>query len=295
LFDEKSLEALVREKLQKIGYQVDLKVGYSDYKIDLAVVHPDNPSKYILAIETDGESFTSANSTIERDIIRQDFLESRGWRVERIWSRNWWRNSDEEMRRIQQKIEEIRHSDNSIANEKSNNTTSQSTIREILSTEQKFEESSSSITPQTPFSNKVRYRKALESCEGYIHWIDKWFSAYGLEILSDCNIKNINEIKILTSDLRVDTKLRDTIIDFSKEFKNRGIVCEMKFLITEKFIELFMIDGYYPKTYVSTYRLQILWRGANIAKLNKPLPGLLLSNGGSILLTSLQTGMKSQG
>jgi hypothetical protein len=42
--------------------------------------------------------------------------------------------------------------------------------------------------------------------------------------------KNINEIKILTSDLRVDTKLRDTIIDFSKEFKNRGIVCEMRVL-----------------------------------------------------------------
>ncbi len=232
--------------------------AYSDYKIDLAVVHADNPSKYILAIETDGESFTSANSTIERDIIRQDFLESRGWRVERIWSRNWWRNSDEEMRRIQQKIEEIRHSDNSIANEKSNITTSQSTIREILSTEQKFEESSSSITPQTPFSNKIRYRKALESCEGYIHWIDKWFSAYGLEMLSDCNIKNINEIKILTSDLRVDTKLRDTIIDFSKEFKNRGIVCEMRVLNNREIYRALHDRWILSKNIFSTYRLQIL-------------------------------------
>jgi len=263
--------------------------AYSDYKIDLAVVHADNPSKYILAIETDGESFTSANSTIERDIIRQDFLENRGWRVERIWSRNWWRNSDEEMRRIQQKIEEIRHSDNSIANEKSNITTSQSTIREILSTEQKFEESSSSITP---FSNKIRYRKALESCEGYIHWIDKWFSAYGLEMLSDCNIKNINEIKILTSDLRVDTKLRDTIIDFSKEFKNRGIVCEMRVLNNREIYRALHDRWILSKNIFSTYRLQILWRGVNIAKLNRPLPGLHLSNGGSILLTSLQTGMK---
>ena len=45
-----------------------------------------------------------ANSTIERDIIRQDFLESRGWAVERIWSRNWWQNSDREITRLQQKI-----------------------------------------------------------------------------------------------------------------------------------------------------------------------------------------------
>ena len=33
-----------------------------------------------------------------------------------------------------------------------------------------------------------------------------------------------------------------------------------------------MIDGYYPETYVSIYRLQILLREANIAKLNKPPP-----------------------
>ena len=59
----RSLEKWVQDRLQKLGYQIDC---YSDYKIDLAVVHPDNPSRYILAIETDGERFTSANSMIER-------------------------------------------------------------------------------------------------------------------------------------------------------------------------------------------------------------------------------------
>ncbi len=45
---------------------------------------------------------------IERDIIRQDFLESRGWAVERIWSRNWWQDSDREITRLQQKIEQLK-------------------------------------------------------------------------------------------------------------------------------------------------------------------------------------------
>ena len=222
---ERSLEKLVQDRLQKLGYQADLKVGYSDYKIDLAVVHPDNPSRYILAIETDGESFTSAHSTIERDIIRQDFLESRGWRVERIWSRNWWQNSDREITRLQQKIEELRSLDKPQP--------AKSTTSDIPSEEKTLEESYSTITPETPFSNKRRYSRALETCEEYIHWIDKWFSAKGFDFLADCDTSHIKEIRILTSCFRsnFDAKLRKTFIDFSEEMKKqRGIKCEMRVL-----------------------------------------------------------------
>jgi very-short-patch-repair endonuclease len=104
-----SLETLVKTELEKLGYRVDLHIGNSNYKIDLAVVHPDNPSKYILAIECDGKSFQSAESTKERDITRQEFLESKGWSVEHIWSRNWWKDSNKEIKRISQKIEELRN------------------------------------------------------------------------------------------------------------------------------------------------------------------------------------------
>ena len=93
-------EKMVQDRLQKLGYRVDRRIGNSDYKIDLAVRHPDEPNKYILAIETDGESFRSAKSTLERDITRQEFLESKGWNLERVWSRNWWRDSEREVNRF---------------------------------------------------------------------------------------------------------------------------------------------------------------------------------------------------
>jgi hypothetical protein len=48
---EECLENQIQDRLQKDGYKVDVQVGNSDYKIDLAIVHPDLPSKYILAIE----------------------------------------------------------------------------------------------------------------------------------------------------------------------------------------------------------------------------------------------------
>ena len=91
-----------------------------------------------------------------------------------------------------------------------------------------LEQFSSPVTPKRPFSNKIKYRKALESADGYIHWVDKYFSGYGFEILADCDKSHIKEIKILTSFLKVDLNLRKTFIDFSEEMKHDGIRCEMR-------------------------------------------------------------------
>ncbi|MEH7504057.1 hypothetical protein V7152_18915 [Neobacillus drentensis] len=52
----------------------------------------------------------SANAK-ERDVYRQRFLESRGWTIERIWSRNWWKNSSTEIERIDQKVKELSKSE----------------------------------------------------------------------------------------------------------------------------------------------------------------------------------------
>jgi hypothetical protein len=34
-------------------------------------------------------------------VVRQKFLEDRGWTIERVWSRNWWRNRQGEIDRLQ--------------------------------------------------------------------------------------------------------------------------------------------------------------------------------------------------
>jgi very-short-patch-repair endonuclease len=106
--EEVPFENIIQSELRELGYTVDTRVGNSDYTLDLAVVDPDNSAKYLLGIECDGQSFLSAASTRERDITRQDFLENKGWRLERVWSRNWWRNPEKELGRLQQRIEELR-------------------------------------------------------------------------------------------------------------------------------------------------------------------------------------------
>ena len=98
-------EKQVCDALRSFGYTVDTQVGFSGYCIDLAIVNPRDPGQYILGIECDGAMFHSARSARERDVTRQRFLESRGWTIERIWSRNWWRNSQGEINRIAQRVE----------------------------------------------------------------------------------------------------------------------------------------------------------------------------------------------
>ncbi|PLS09636.1 AAA domain-containing protein [Neobacillus cucumis] len=100
-------EEQVYQQLRNLGYKVTTQVGMSGYRIDMAIVHPQDSSRYILGIECDGAMYHSSKNAKERDVYRQRFLESRGWTIERIWSRNWWKNASAEMERIDQKVKEM--------------------------------------------------------------------------------------------------------------------------------------------------------------------------------------------
>ena len=71
--------------------------GVSGYRLDFAVQHPEEPGRYVLAIEADGASYHSTETARDRDRIRQSHLERLGWRFHRIWSTEWFRNRDTEI------------------------------------------------------------------------------------------------------------------------------------------------------------------------------------------------------
>ena len=76
------------------------QVGVSAYRIDLGVVHPDNPGRYLAGIECDGAMYHSSAFARERDKIRQSMLEGLGWKILQIWSTEWWLNKSRELERI---------------------------------------------------------------------------------------------------------------------------------------------------------------------------------------------------
>lgn len=97
-------EIEVCNDLREMGYDVRTQVGDSGYRIDLAIYDERN-SKFILGIECDGAMYHSSASARERDVYRQEFLESKGWKIHRIWSHNWWNNSKRELEKIKNILE----------------------------------------------------------------------------------------------------------------------------------------------------------------------------------------------
>jgi superfamily I DNA and/or RNA helicase/very-short-patch-repair endonuclease len=106
-------EREVYEALTKMGYTVHTQVGASNYRIDLAIINPDCPTEYILGVECDGAMYHSSKSARERDVTRQLFLERQGWKIERIWSRNWWKHPKREIDRIVKRVELLRKEEES--------------------------------------------------------------------------------------------------------------------------------------------------------------------------------------
>lgn len=100
IFEEQVCDALRNEKLK---FEIHTQVGDSGYRIDLGVFDP-SISSYVLGIECDGATYHSTPSARERDIYRQKFLENKGWKIHRIWSRDWWNNPNKEIEKILKKL-----------------------------------------------------------------------------------------------------------------------------------------------------------------------------------------------
>ena len=99
-------EDAVADALHGAGYAIEGQVGSAGFFIDLAVVDPRKPGRYLLGIECDGASYHSARSARDRDRLRQQVLEGLGWRIHRIWSTDWFRNPERELKRVIAAIEE---------------------------------------------------------------------------------------------------------------------------------------------------------------------------------------------
>ncbi|GAA3934889.1 DUF3320 domain-containing protein [Hymenobacter algoricola] len=105
---ESPFEEAVHRALTARGYLVRPQIGSQGFYIDLAVVDPDQPGRYVLGIECDGAMYHSARSARDRDRLRQQVLENVGWRLHRIWSTDWFRDPARETERAVQAIEEAR-------------------------------------------------------------------------------------------------------------------------------------------------------------------------------------------
>ncbi len=98
-------EQVVYQAVTTLGYQLKPQVGSAGFYVDFAVVNPQQPGRYVLGIECDGATYYSARSARDRDRLRQSVMESLGWTLYHVWSTDWFRNPEAELKRLVTAIE----------------------------------------------------------------------------------------------------------------------------------------------------------------------------------------------
>ncbi|RMG74632.1 MAG: DUF4011 domain-containing protein [Bacteroidetes bacterium] len=93
------------EDLRAAGYRVDLQLGETGGKLDLAVADPAAPDRYLLGIMCEGPYYFSGADSKEREVYRHRMLAARGWVVTRVWARNYWQDPAAERDRLLQLLD----------------------------------------------------------------------------------------------------------------------------------------------------------------------------------------------
>ncbi|MFH0806991.1 MAG: ORF6N domain-containing protein [Elusimicrobiota bacterium] len=91
------------------------------------------------------------------------------------------------------------------------------------------------LSPEKPFSNKMVIRDIISSCSEHIHWVDKYFSKVGLDLLAKSfNPGKVKNVKILMSSEKIDDTFISLYRDLRKEFKSEGVKIELRTITDHK-------------------------------------------------------------
>lgn len=101
-------EEAVANAVRALGYEIVPQVGVAGYRIDLGLVDPAAPGRFLLGIECDGATYHSSPTARDRDRLRQHVLEAQGWTIHRVWSWDWVRSESAELDRLEKVIAELR-------------------------------------------------------------------------------------------------------------------------------------------------------------------------------------------
>lgn len=105
--EPKEKDALIDEiskEIEKLGYEVKHDIGYSEYKMDIGVVNPQNKQTYILGILLDGKNCKNSATAKDRFVLQPDILTGLGWNIMRVWTLDWLDNPQKVIESIAEKI-----------------------------------------------------------------------------------------------------------------------------------------------------------------------------------------------
>ncbi|WP_249138811.1 AAA domain-containing protein [Phycicoccus avicenniae] len=92
--------AELAHRLREHGLTVHEDVGTSATPVGLAVEDPARPGRLLVAVETDGPDYARSASRRDRDRLRAEQLQRRGWTHLRVWSTDVFRDPARDVSRV---------------------------------------------------------------------------------------------------------------------------------------------------------------------------------------------------
>jgi very-short-patch-repair endonuclease len=97
---ESPFERDVFQELSQRDVRLVPQVGASGYRIDFGVLDDEVAGRFVCGIECDGAAYHSSETARDRDRLRQQVLEARGWELHRLWSTDWFKDRNGQIERL---------------------------------------------------------------------------------------------------------------------------------------------------------------------------------------------------
>lgn len=98
------IEEIIADRLRSEGYSAECNIGYSDFKVDIALSDPDNPDNYIFGIMVDSKKHLDNSTARDRAISQPGVLKGLGWNMANVYTLDWLDNSDKVIEKLKKEI-----------------------------------------------------------------------------------------------------------------------------------------------------------------------------------------------
>jgi very-short-patch-repair endonuclease len=161
---ESPFEKAVADALNRKGWQVHPQVGVSSFRIDLGIVDPDAPGQYLAGIECDGATYHRSATARDRDKLREQVLRGLGWDILRIWSTDWWINTQGAIEKVHSQLVALLEAN------RTRRQTSDSLKQEVLEIESPVEPIPEQESPEYPshLHNVVKLETSMRQADASI-------------------------------------------------------------------------------------------------------------------------------
>lgn len=105
---ESPFEDEVKQFIESLGFYVECQIGESGFRIDLGIRGSQNSHVYLCGVECDGARYHSGWRARTNDVWRQEILESKGWKIIRVWSTNWFDRPEETQKELAGQLKNLR-------------------------------------------------------------------------------------------------------------------------------------------------------------------------------------------